>query len=119
MLNMKVGLALAAILVAPVAVNAQEAPAAFNPCKACHKVEAGKNGVGPSLAGVVGRKAGSVDGFKYSDAMKASGLTWDEATLAKYLADPKAAVPGNKMAFAGIKKPEDLAAVIAYLKTAK
>ncbi|HSV27965.1 MAG TPA: c-type cytochrome [Candidatus Omnitrophota bacterium] len=115
----KVGLVLAALLVAPFAANAADAPAAFNQCKACHKVEAGKNGVGPSLFGVFGKKAGMAEGFKYSDAHKASGLTWDEATLSKYLADPKGTVPGNKMAFAGIKKPEDLKAVVEYLKTVK
>jgi cytochrome c len=121
MLNTKkLGLVLgAALLVTPVAAFAADAPAAFNQCKACHKVEAGKNGVGPSLAGVFGRKAGSEPTFKYSDAMKNSGLTWDEAGLGKYLADPKGTVPGNKMAFAGLKKPEDLAAVIDYLKTVK
>ena len=120
MLNTKkLGLVLgAALLAAPFAASAQEAPAAFNQCKACHKVEAGKNGVGPSLAGVFGRKAGSEPTFKYSDAMKSAG-TWDEATLGKYLADPKGAIPGNKMAFAGLKKPEDVAAVVAYLKTVK
>ncbi|MGE5476377.1 MAG: c-type cytochrome, partial [Bacteroidales bacterium] len=95
------------------------APAAFNQCKACHKVEAGKHGVGPSLAGVFGKKAGQAEGYKYSEAHIKSGLTWDEATLSKYLADPKGTVPGNKMAFAGLKKPEDVAAVIDYLKTVK
>lgn len=115
----KVGLVLAAMLLAPVAANAADAPAAFNQCKACHKVEAGKNGVGPSLFGVYGRKAGTAEGFKYSAQMAGSGLTWDDAGLSKYLADPKGTVPGNKMAFAGLKKPEDLAAVIAYLKTVK
>lgn len=119
MLNKKVGLALAAMLLAPVAAGAQEAPKAFNQCKACHKVEAGKHGVGPSLAGVFGKKAGMAEGFKYSDAHKGSGLTWDEATLAKYLADPKGTIPGNKMAFAGLKKPEDVKEVIDYIKTLK
>ena len=119
MLNKKVGLALAAMLLAPVAATAADAPAAFNQCKACHKVEAGKHGVGPSLFGVFGAKAGHAEGYKYSDAHLKSGLTWDEATLAKYLADPKATVPGNKMAFAGLKKPEDVKAVVDYLKTVK
>ncbi|MFG1414247.1 hypothetical protein V5G24_24455 [Xanthobacter sp. VTT E-85241] len=64
-------------------------------------------------------KAGSVAGYQYSAAMKNSGLTWDEATLSKYLANPKSIVPGSKMAFAGLKRPEDVTAVIAYLKTLK
>lgn len=119
MLNKKVGLALAALLLAPVTANAADVPKAFNQCKACHKIEAGKHGVGPSLAGVFGKKAGVVEGYKFSEPHKASGLTWDEATLAKYLADPKGTVPGNKMAFAGLKKPEDVAAVVEYLKTLK
>jgi cytochrome c len=120
MFNKKVGLALAALLLAPVAATAADAPAAFNQCKACHKVEAGKNGVGPSLFGVAGKKAGAVaEGYKYSEPHKASGLTWDDANLAKYLADPKGTIPGNKMAFAGLKKPEDVKAVVDYLKTLK
>ncbi|MGE5514797.1 MAG: c-type cytochrome [Bacteroidota bacterium] len=91
----------------------------FNQCKACHTIEAGKNRVGPSLHGVVGRPAGSVEGFAYSPAMKGSGLTWTPENLDKYLTDPKALVPGNKMAFAGLKKPEDRANVIAYLSQQK
>lgn len=119
MLNKKVGLALAAMLLAPVAANAADAPKAFNQCKACHKVEAGKHGVGPSLAGVFGAKAGHAEGFKYSQKHLDSGMTWDEASLAKYLADPKGTIPGNKMAFAGLKNPDDVKAVIEYLKTLK
>ena len=119
MFNKKVGLTIAALMFAPVAAIAADAPAAFNQCKACHKVEAGKHGVGPSLFGVFGAKAGHAEGYKYSDAHLKSGLTWDEATLSKYLADPKGTVPGNKMAFAGLKKPEDVKAVIEYLKTVK
>jgi len=90
----------------------------FNQCKACHDVEKGVNKVGPTLKGVVGRKAASVPDYKYSDAMiakGAEGVVWDEATLTAYLPDPKAFVPKTKMAFAGLKKPEDVANVIAYL----
>lgn len=114
----KLGLILgAALLAAPFAASAQEAPAPFNKhCKACHVI--GKNGVGPNLAGVFGRKAGTADAFKYSDAMKA-GPTWDEAALSSYLADPKTAIPGNKMTFAGVKDPAELAAIVAYLKVVK
>jgi cytochrome c len=75
--------------------------------------------VGPSLHGVYGRKAGSVEGFNYSDAMKASGKTWDDATLDAYIADPKGAVPGNKMVFVGIKDETDRKNLIAFLKTVK
>jgi len=110
-------LAAACLLVLLPAANAADAPAAFNQCKACHKVEAGKNGVGPSLFGVFGAKAGAVAGFKYSDPHIKSGLVWNEANLTKYLANPKGTIPGNKMAFAGLKKPEDIKAVIDYLKT--
>src|SRR5215470_434279 len=89
----------------------------FAKCKACHTVEAGKNKVGPSLAGVVGRKAGMAEGFNYSDAMKNSGLTWDEATLNTYLTSPKKLVPGTKMAFPGLPNEQDRLDVIAYLKS--
>jgi cytochrome c len=84
-------------------------------CMACHTVEAGKNKIGPSLDGVVGRKAGTAPGFNYSDAMKNSGITWNNEILEKYLADPKGTVPGNKMAFAGVKKADERKAVIEFL----
>jgi cytochrome c len=90
----------------------------FNQCKACHEVEKGVNKVGPTLKGVVGRKAASVPDYKYSEAMTAkgaAGVVWDEATLTAYLPNPKAYVPGTKMAFGGLKKPDDVANVIAYL----
>ena len=89
----------------------------FNQCKACHTIETGgPNRVGPNLHGIVGRASGSVETFKYSDAMKGAGLTWDEANLDKYLNDPKAAVPGNKMAFAGVKNEQARKDLIAFLK---
>ncbi|HUJ96759.1 MAG TPA: cytochrome c family protein [Stellaceae bacterium] len=88
-------------------------------CAICHTVEAGKNKIGPSLAGIVGRKAGSAPGYSYSDANKNSGITWTEAELDKYLTDPKAVVPGTKMLFAGLKNPEDRKNIIAYLNQQK
>ena len=88
----------------------------FNQCKACHQVgPEAKNGVGPVLNGIVGRKAGEVAGYNYSDANKGSGLTWDEATLRVYLTDPKAKVPGTKMIFPGIKREKQLDDLMAYL----
>ena len=102
------------------AAQAQDAEAGekvFNQCKACHTInDGGANRVGPNLHGIVGRNAGKVDGYKYSDAVKNSGITWDEASLDKYLADPKATIPGNKMAFSGVKKEESRKDLIAYLK---
>ena len=89
----------------------------FRVCRTCHQIgEGAKNFVGPELNGVVGRKAGSVAGYNYSDANKNSGLTWDEATLRKYLRLPRDVVPGTKMAFPGLQNDDDIANVIAYLK---
>jgi cytochrome c2 len=91
----------------------------FAKCRACHLTEGGKNTIGPNLQGVAGRKAGGVDGYKYSPAMAQSGLTWDDATLAKYLEDPKAVVPAGKMVFPGLKSDKERQDVIAYLKSLK
>jgi cytochrome c len=113
------GAALAAALIsAP--VFAADPPPAFGPCKACHKLEAGAKLLGPSLFGVYGKKAGSMEGFAYSDAFKKTATwVWDDEHLEKWLSGPGAMVPGTKMAFPGLKKPEDVKAVIDFLKTVK
>jgi cytochrome c2 len=90
----------------------------FKKCKACHVVDAEKHKTGPHLVNIMGRTAGSADGFKkYSDAMKSSGIVWNEETLDAYLENPKAYVKGTRMAFAGLRKEEDRVNVIAYLKS--
>jgi len=100
-----------------VAQDAENGADVFKKCRACHQVgEGAKNAVGPVLNGLLGRKAGTIEGFNYSDANKSSGLIWDEAAFAKYIKDPRAAMPGNKMAFAGLKDDRDIADLIAFLK---
>jgi cytochrome c len=110
------------VLVAPMA-HAQDVEAGkvvFRKCAACHAADTSTNKVGPHLGDVIGRIAGTVEGYTYSKAMKdagAAGLVWDEAHLSEYLVAPKAKVPGTKMAFAGIKNPDEIANLVAYLKT--
>ena len=88
----------------------------FNKCLACHAVgENAKNKVGPELNGLNGRKSGTAEGYSYSDANKNSGITWDEATFKEYIKDPKAKIPGTKMAFAGIKKETEVNDLWAFL----
>ncbi len=88
----------------------------FKKCKVCHTFDPSKKKIGPHLKGVIGRKAGSVEGYKYSKAMAAADVIWDEANLDGYLTKPKAFMKGTKMSFAGLKKEAQRADVIAYLK---
>lgn len=108
------------LLAAPaLAQDAEAGKKVFNRCKACHAIEEAKNKVGPHLVGIVGRTAGTLPDFAYSEPMKAAGaagLVWDDAKIAEYMTNPKGMIPGNKMAFAGLKKSEDIANLIAYLK---
>jgi nitrite reductase (NO-forming) len=91
----------------------------FRKCQACHSLEPGKNILGPSLGGIIGRKAGGEAGYNYSPAMKQANITWDPKTLDAYLADPAKTVPGNKMPFPGLKTEHDRKDVIAYLAGAE
>jgi cytochrome c2 len=88
-------------------------------CSVCHDTTPGKNKLGPSLAGVVGRHAGTEAGFTYSDAMKHVGITWNARTLDRYLTNPRSVVPGNKMPFYGVKEADQRHAIITYLETLK
>jgi cytochrome c len=107
----------AEVTLASLTGDAAKGEKVFAQCKACHVAEEGVNRVGPSLWGVVGRTAGSIEGFRYSSANKNSGLVWSEEQLFTYLKAPRETIPGTTMAFAGLKKPQDRADVIAYLKT--
>ena len=101
------------------AVHAQDAAAgksSFNKCLACHAIgEGAKNKVGPELNGIDGRKSGTAPDYNYSDANKNSGITWDEAQFKEYIKDPKAKIPGTKMAFAGIKNEKEVNDLWAFV----
>ncbi|KAA2213511.1 c-type cytochrome [Teichococcus oryzae] len=88
-------------------------------CQVCHAVQEGQNKVGPSLAGIVGRKSAEAPKFNYSPAMKGADKTWDAETLDAYLADPRGYIPGSRMIYAGLKDAKQRADVIAYLGTLK
>ncbi|OOG67860.1 cytochrome c family protein [Sinorhizobium sp. A49] len=99
--------------------DAKTGAAVFRKCGACHTATEPNNRVGPSLMGLIGRPVASVPDYSYSDAMRAFGAeghVWDEPTLSEYLLSPKAMVGGTKMSFVGLRKPQDIADVIAYLK---
>jgi cytochrome c len=115
----RLGLA-ALILAVPTlaeAQNADDGKAVFNKCRACHQIGPGaKNLVGPELNGLIGRKAGSVEGFNYSEANKNSGITWDQATFREYIKNPRAKIPNTKMVFPGIQDEKDINDLLAFLE---
>lgn len=115
-------ISLAAFAPAAAAGNPEAGKKVFVKCAVCHGIGEKKGAVGPSLNNVIGRKAGTQADFakKYSKQMiaaGAAGLVWDEAQIAAYVADPKKKIPGNKMAFAGLKNPKEIEDVVAYIKT--
>jgi cytochrome c len=111
------------LAVGPTLAQAQDAAngeKVFAQCRACHQVgPTARNVVGPHLNGLIGRKAGSVEGYNYSPANKNSGLTWDEATFKDYIKDPRAKIPGTKMIFPGIKNEKEVNDLWAYLASYK
>ena len=117
---MKAALSLVfSLLLCSAALADDPGAAELQKCKICHSLDkGGANRVGPNLYGVFGRKAGTVAGFAYSDAMKNSGIVWDDATLAKFLRDPKESLPGNRMSFPGIKDDATLHDLLQSLKQA-
>lgn len=121
MLRTLLGMGASIFMLAAPAYAAGDADAGktiFKKCAACHSLDAGKNGIGPSLHGLFGRKAGTAEGYRYSAAMTNSGIVWNEDALAKYLAAPQAVVKGTKMTFAGVKDPKETEDLTAYLKQA-
>ena len=100
------------------AADPEKGKAVFEQCAACHSLDGTGDYDGPSLKGIIGRKAGSLEDYRYSAAMKRSDVTWDAATLDKYVADPQAFIPGNRMAFAGIGDQAQRDDLIAYITVA-
>ena len=116
-----IALCVALVLAGPVpAADTKAGEKVFKKCKACHYADREKHKTGPHLVNLIGRTVGSLEDYKkYSKAMKASGIVWDEETLAEYLRSPKKYIKGTKMAFVGLKKDADIENVIAYLMAEK
>ena len=110
------GLTLFLMAAARAGGDAARGEARFQDCAACHKLEAGSNDVGPSLHGIFERKAGELTDFRYSPAMKRSGISWTPETLDKFITEPQAMVPANRMPYAGMANPSDRADLIAFLQ---
>jgi cytochrome c len=100
------------------AQDAEHGKLIFKACATCHATDQADR-VGPGLGGIIGRKAGTVTGFRYSNAMKKSDIVWDAKILEAYLESPQKVVPGNRMPYAGLKNPTDRADLVAYLATLK
>jgi cytochrome c len=109
--------AVAAVIRPAGAADAEHGRQLFVACAACHSDR--PDALGPNLKGVLGRKAGAREDFRYSNPMKRAGFTWDETNLREYLADPQAKVKGNRMPFSGLADPKDIDDVVAYLATLK
>lgn len=109
--------AFAALIAGMASAAAQDAQTAFNnACRTCHSVKPGDNRLGPHLADIIGRKAGSVEGFAYSDSLKNSGIVWDAANLDQFITNPDAVVAGHRMKpYGGIADPALRLSIIAYL----
>jgi len=117
MMRMTLTLSITLLLVAAARADGDPArgEARFQECAACHRLEAGVNELGPSLHGIFARKAGELADFRYSPAMKRSGIAWTTETLDKYIADPQAFIPANRMPYAGMADAGDRADLLAYL----
>jgi cytochrome c len=117
-LSMMIAAAILGFVAAPAdAANVEHGQQVFQACAACHTER--PDAIGPTLKGVFGRKAATVEDFRYSNPIKRANLTWDEGNLRAYIADPQAKVPGNRMPYGGLRDTSDVDDVIAYLKTLK